>query len=104
MLKHRLDVLVTNDKPLLTYWKKCETDGEPLPYTIISADDFLVSFTSFYGMSEEDIKKIYSFQESYLIKKYNEADLCGALDKTKNGNSPSRFAQYLRERIIPRLM
>ena len=108
MVKHNIDYLVTNDKALLDYWETNENTGNPLPYVTISADDLLMDFVEPHlGRSTQeslilslaDLAEIYLFQERYFIKKYGEADLCGALERAE----APRFAAYLRRHILPQL-
>ena len=108
MVKHNIDYLVTNDKALLDYWETSENTDEPLPYVTISADDLLMDFVEPHlglstqeslTLSSTDLAEIYLFQERYFIKKYGEADLCGALERAE----APRFAHYLRHHIIPHL-
>ena len=108
MVKHNIDYLVTNDKALLDYWETSENTDEPLPYVTISADDLLMDFVEPHlglstqeslTLSSTDLAEIYLFQERYFIKKYGEADLCGALERAE----APRFAAYLRRHMLPRL-
>ena len=108
MVKHNIDYLVTNDKSLLDYWETNENTGNPLPYVTISTDDLLMDFVEPHlGRSTQeslilslaDLAEIYLFQERYFIKKYGEADLCGALERAE----APRFAAYLRRHILPQL-
>lgn len=108
MVKHNIDYLVTNDKALLDYWETNENTDEPLPYVTISTDDLLMDFVEPHlgrstqeslTLSSTDLAEIYLFQERYFIKKYGEADLCGALERAE----APRFAAYLRRHMLPRL-
>ena len=108
MVKHNIDYLVTNDKALLDYWATNENTGNPLPYVTISADDLLMEFVEPHlglstqeslTLSSAELAEIYLSQERYFIKKYGEADLCGALEKAE----APRFAAYLRRHMLPRL-
>ena len=111
MVEHNIDYLVTNDNALLDYWETSENTGDPLPYVTISADDLLMAFVEPHLgrstqesliLSSAELAEIYLFQERYFIKKYGEADLCGALGRKKAG--APRFADYLRHHIIPHLL
>lgn len=108
MVKHNIDYLVTNDKALLDYWETSENTDEPLPYVTISTDDLLMEFVEPHlglstqeslTLSSAELAEIYLFQERYFIKKYGEADLCGALERAE----APRFAAYLRRHMLPRL-
>ena len=99
MVKHNIDYLVTNDKALLDYWEMNENTG---------TDDLLMDFVEPHlgrstqeslTLSSTDLAEIYLFQERYFIKKYGEADLCGALERAE----APRFAAYLRRHMLPRL-
>lgn len=108
MVEYKIGCLVTNDKILLDYWETNENTGEPLPYRTVSADDLLMEFVEPHlglstqeslTLSSAELAEIYLSQERYFIKKYGEADLCGALEKAE----APRFAAYLRRHMLPRL-